>query len=215
MTASGRTTWESRGPTPRSSRWTRAACGGGIGLGTGGDQVNLFDGVGNRLTGVTVPSSTTGRTFDNTGGKGGIVPPPPVADSLSTAGVHGAFLAADGGEIGSPGTIGIALDIQLTPSGIIRNRRTGTYAQQLTLRNTTGATVPGPLFVALDNLSSNATLANAAGTTAPFGSPYVVVPNSTAGLGPDTTLTVDLQFTNPTNGAIAYSWRVVNGTAAP
>ena len=44
--------------------------GGGVGLSTGGDAVNLFDASGNRITGITVPASTTGVTFDNAAGAG-------------------------------------------------------------------------------------------------------------------------------------------------
>ena len=81
--------------------------GGGVGLSTSGDAVNLFDSLGNRITGVSVGASTTGFTFDNTAGLGSTTLPLPVVSTLSVAGVHGAFVAADGAETGSPGTIGI------------------------------------------------------------------------------------------------------------
>lgn len=78
--------------------------GGGVGLSTGGDAVNLFDPTGNRVTGISFGNSTTGTTFDNTKGVGSTELPLPVVTALSTAGANGAFLAADGFETGSPGS---------------------------------------------------------------------------------------------------------------
>ena len=69
--------------------------------------MNLFDALGNRITGVSFGASTTGFTFDNTAGLGSTTLPLPVVSTLSVAGVNGAFVAADGVETGSPGTIGI------------------------------------------------------------------------------------------------------------
>ena len=43
--------------------------GAGIGLGTDGDAVNLFDAAGTRFTGVTFGASTTFFTFDNVAGR--------------------------------------------------------------------------------------------------------------------------------------------------
>ena len=82
--------------------------GGGVGLSTSGDAVNLFDSLGNRVTGVSFGPSTTGFTFDNTAGLGSTTLPLPTITTLSAAGVHGAFVAADGLETGSPGTTGAA-----------------------------------------------------------------------------------------------------------
>ncbi len=77
--------------------------GAGIGFGNGGDQVNVFDAAGARVTGVSFGTATTGITFDNAAGIGGTTQPPPTISTLSVAGVNGAFTA--GGETGSPGTI--------------------------------------------------------------------------------------------------------------
>jgi VCBS repeat-containing protein len=82
-----------------------AYSGSGVGLSTGGDAVNLFDAAGKRITGVSFGASTTGFTFDNAAGAGSEALPLPAISSLSIAGVNGAFLAADGMETGSPGTI--------------------------------------------------------------------------------------------------------------
>ena len=77
--------------------------GSGIGLGAGGDQLNVFNADGNRVTGVSFGASTTGVSFDNTDGAGSFTAPPPAVTTLSVVDVHGAFTA--GGETGSPGRI--------------------------------------------------------------------------------------------------------------
>ena len=83
--------------------------GSGVGLSTGGDAVNIFDVAGNRVTGVAFGASPTTAplaTFDNTSGAGSTSLPLPVISALSVAGTNGAFLAADGQEIGSPAGAG-------------------------------------------------------------------------------------------------------------
>jgi uncharacterized protein YjiK len=78
--------------------------GSGIGLSSGGDQVNLYN-----PTGITPEASvlfgssptTTFATFDNTAGINNTIT---AVTSLSTVGVNGAFIAANSAtEIGSPG----------------------------------------------------------------------------------------------------------------
>ena len=80
--------------------------GSGVGLSTGGDAVNLFDAAGSQVTGIAFgasPSAAPFATFDNTAGLGSTTLPLPIVSTLSAVGVNGAFLAADGAEIGSPG----------------------------------------------------------------------------------------------------------------
>jgi hypothetical protein len=73
--------------------------GSGIGLSTNGDAVNIFDASGTLVTRVDFGTSTTGFTFDNAAGLTGTI------SSLSVVGVNGAFLSANGAEVGSPGSI--------------------------------------------------------------------------------------------------------------
>lgn len=82
--------------------------GGGVGLSTGGDGVTLFAADGTLVTGVAFGASGTVApiaTFDNAEGLGSNAPPFPVLQTLSTAGVDGAFVAVDGHAVGSPGTV--------------------------------------------------------------------------------------------------------------
>ncbi len=81
--------------------------GAGVGLGTGGDAVNIFDSAGAVLARVDFGASTVGRTFDNAAGLNNVT-----LTALSTLGVNGAFASvgsltggSTGSDIGSPGRI--------------------------------------------------------------------------------------------------------------
>ncbi len=82
---------------------TYSGSGVGLGAGSGGDQVNVFNSDGDHITGVRFGGSTTGISFDNAAGIGSYSSPPPLISTLSQVGVDGAFEAHD--EIGSPGAI--------------------------------------------------------------------------------------------------------------
>ncbi len=83
-------------PTPPAGVLIGAYGGSGVGLGSGGDQVNLFDATGVKVTGVSFGAATAGVTFDNTAGVATVT-------TTSVAGVNGAFASVAGGETGSPG----------------------------------------------------------------------------------------------------------------
>lgn len=77
--------------------------GSGVGLSTGGDAVNLFDGTGTLRASVTFGASPTAApfaSFDNAAGVDGAI------STVSAEGVNGAFLVTTGTPaIGSPGRI--------------------------------------------------------------------------------------------------------------
>ncbi len=92
------------GVNPPANLQIGSYSGSGVGLSTGGDQVNLFDSAGALRASVTFGASPTGPypTFDNAAGLNNAT-----ISILSAVGVNGAFAAAnDAAEIGSPGTIG-------------------------------------------------------------------------------------------------------------
>ena len=79
--------------------------GAGIGLGTGGDALNLFTAAGTLVTRVDFgasPAAAPYASFANVVGASGLT-----LTALSAVGVNGAFVAAAGGEIGSPGSVGV------------------------------------------------------------------------------------------------------------
>ena len=90
-----------------------------------------------------------------------------------------------------------------------------TYTQTITVTNTGGNAIPGTVSIALDGLTSGATVTNATGLTqyaGPFGSPYVDV--SASDLAPGaTTASFTLMFSYSGSG-IKYAPRVL-ATAAP
>lgn len=78
--------------------------GSGIGLGAGGDAVNIYNGSGLLQASVSFgssPSAAPFATFDNGLGASGAIA------TLSATGTRGAFVAAgSANEVGSPGTVG-------------------------------------------------------------------------------------------------------------
>ena len=80
--------------------------GTGVGMGAGGDAVNLFNATGARITGISFGAATPPATFDNVAGLDNAV-----ISQLSAAGVNGGFLSADGRETGSPGRTITGVDL--------------------------------------------------------------------------------------------------------
>jgi hypothetical protein len=108
------------GATPPRVTQIGSYSGSGVGLSSGGDEVNLFDGAGNMVTGVGFGASPTGpfATFDNHAGAGSSTLPVPVISTLSVANVNGAFVApGDANETGSPGigNVGRLLITEVAP----------------------------------------------------------------------------------------------------
>lgn len=119
--------------------------------------------------------------------------------------------------VGGPACAGdITGKVSLTVGGFRQNLVTGRWQQTVTLTNTSGAAIQGPVMVALQSLSANASLFNANGVTqcaVPGGRPYVrfnlgAAPSLLAGQ----TVTATLDFVNSTSSqAITYSPRVLAG----
>jgi uncharacterized protein YjiK len=85
--------------------------GSGIGLSTGGDEVNLYDASGNLKSNVVFGIATTNKTFNNAAG----LTNTNIA-ILSEIGVNDAFAAKnDANQIGSPGTIGKLFISEVAP----------------------------------------------------------------------------------------------------
>jgi Lamin Tail Domain len=89
--------------------------GSGVGLGTGGDAVNIFDAAGTLVTRVDFGASTavpTLRTFDNSAGLNNVT-----LTQLSSVGLNGAFSVAGSvgnTEIGSPGAVAAVPEASIT-----------------------------------------------------------------------------------------------------
>ncbi len=123
---------------------------------------------------------------------------------------------AEGGQLFTLQEIAPLNNVAVKLGGFVRDRRTGFYAQQVTITNNTAGTLAGPFFLVLDGLSPSATLSNASGSTSvypPTAKPYITVPGSS--LAPGASATVSLQFSNPTNAAISYTARTLNSIPTP
>lgn len=106
-------------------------------------------------------------------------------------------------------------NLSVTRGGFLRDRKTGNYVQQIKLTNNSGSLLKGPFYLVFDSLSGNASVVGAVGQTAtyaPLGSSYVTVPGAT--LAPGASITINVQFANPSNGAITYTARVLNSISS-
>ena len=122
----------------------------------------------------------------------------------------------EGGQLIAVHDIAPVNNVSVTRTGIVRDRRTGRFAQNVTIKNNNASTLGGSFQLVLDNLSPNVTLANKNGDTtvfAPLGSPFITVTGGDLAAGASATVT--LQFNNPTNTAITYTTRVLNSVTTP
>ncbi len=208
--------------------------GSGVGLSTGGDAVNLFDASGNHVTGVTfgAASSTSPiATFDNTAGGSSV-------STLSQVGVNGAFLSANGAEVGSPGTIAttsVPTTITSADATTFTAKLGGTFTVSTSGHPTPTLTESGTLpsgVTFTDNGDGTATLAGTPTAAAPGTYPVTVTAaNGTTPATQSFTLTVlgtaptpttadltgavtDASNGNPLASACVYLYQVGNTSSA-
>ena len=77
----------------------------------------------------------------------------------------------------------------------------------MTLTNTGTGTIAGPIEIVLGNLTAGVTMANSSGTR--NGNPYVVA--SPTALAPGASVSISVQFQNPSNGAMNFAPAVYSG----
>jgi hypothetical protein len=130
--------------------------------------------------------------------------------SLGSAGTE-SFTLDGTGKIAFTCASDVSAEVGVARSGYSYSIVTKRYAQTVTVTNNSASAIAGPISLVLDDLSSNATLVNSAGTTecaAPLGSPYVAVPGP---LAPGASAAVVLQFSDPAKTGITYTTRVLAG----
>jgi hypothetical protein len=151
--------------------------------------------------------------------------PIPTNETTSTGiGYNNVATVNDLSDLFVPGAIPAAQSVSVMPGDFKLNKRTQHVTQEVTISNDGDAPIPYPLWLVLDNLSSNATLFNADGTTAilaPLGSPYVNVRTGDGNddkddaLRPHHSKKITLEFLDPSAGSISYGTRVLSVIPAP
>ena len=100
----------------------------------------------------------------------------------------------------STGPLDVSGSVKLTQQGATLNRATGKYVGSVTVTNTSGATLSGPLQLKLSKLTTGLTLDNASGTDA--GVPYISLSGP---LNAGATINVPLTFSNPARTVVGYT----------
>jgi hypothetical protein len=154
--------------------------------------------------------------------------PSPVLNLSTPAGLNDAGQIAAYSSVAVPGLSPFARIAVLTPvgpcasdvsgqvtisrGGFRLNHTTGHYTETLTVTNSTGSAIAAPVSVVLDNIPNSATLygpSGATGCSAPPGSAFINLPSSLPANG---SVSVTLEFINPSNSGITYTTRVLAGT---
>ncbi len=142
----------------------------------------------------------------------------PVTETNNSGTYNNVALVNDLSDLFKPGIIPSAPGLVVQPVDYKLDKKTQIVTETLAIRNNGHDAVSSPLWLVLDNLSSNATLLNSDGTTAilpPLGSPYVNVPLNGNGLQPHQSQFVTLEFSDPTQAFIDFDARVLNVTPVP
>ncbi|MYM65276.1 ExeM/NucH family extracellular endonuclease [Pseudoduganella sp. FT55W] len=102
----------------------------------------------------------------------------------------------------------VSSSVKVVNSGLAYARLTGQWTGTLSITNTSGAALTGPLQIALSGLPSGVNLVNASGKRS--GVPYITA--NTSSLAAGATLTVPVTFTKTGTAAISYTTQVYSGT---
>ncbi|WP_343731132.1 ExeM/NucH family extracellular endonuclease [Duganella sp.] len=102
----------------------------------------------------------------------------------------------------------VSASIKAVPSGLTYARLSGQWSGTLSITNTSGAALNGPLQIALSGLPAGVTLVNASGNRS--GVPYITA--NTGSLAAGATLSVPVSFTKTGSAAISYTTQVYSGT---
>jgi predicted extracellular nuclease len=102
----------------------------------------------------------------------------------------------------------VTASAKIARSGFTLNRATGKYSGTVTVSNTCGAPLSGPLHLELQGLTAGVTLDGKSGDH--DGAPYLTLP--TASLAPGASVTVTTVFTNPSKTGFGYTAKLFSGT---
>jgi hypothetical protein len=106
-----------------------------------------------------------------------------------------------------PQSSDVSSQIKSLSSGLSFNRSTQTFNGTLTITNSGGAILKGPLQIELNGLTAGVTLLNASGEH--NGSPYLS--SAISSLAPGQSISLPLIFRNPNKVGINYQTSVFSG----
>jgi hypothetical protein len=168
---------------------------------------------------VPLNHSSDIKTWEAVFGLPSLNNPIPVAETNNAGDYNNVAVVNDLSDLFAPGVIPATPAFFVSLDSYKWDKKTQNVTERLSIRNISSAPAYAPLWLVLDNLSSNATLLNADGTTAvlaPLGDPYVSVPLGGDGiLRPWESKSVVLEFSDPTAAAVTFDTRVLNVTPAP
>lgn len=110
--------------------------------------------------------------------------------------------------ISLPDTLDVTADCHVVTSGFVHSRITNLDNAAITVKNKSGATIHGPVYVFFDGLPSGVTLANASGSL--NGTPYLLV--SSTDLPDNEKASATVSIRNTGSSRISFTTRVVAGS---
>jgi fibronectin type 3 domain-containing protein len=97
--------------------------------------------------------------------------------------------------------------VSITRGSVLPNFAGGGYYQNVSIKNTSAASIAGPVEMVITNLTSGVTVTNASGTF--NGNPYRTA--TTSALAPGASVSVRINYSNPTNARFSYGVTVYSG----
>ncbi len=108
----------------------------------------------------------------------------------------------------APAFSDVTASAKIAKSGFTMSRLTGKTSGTVTITNTSGATLNGPLHLVLQGLTAGVTLDGKSGDQ--NGAPYLTLPGGSLAAGASVTVTT--VFTNPAKTGIGYTAKLFSGT---
>ena len=199
--------------------------GSGVGLGTGGDAVNLYDAAGTLKASIAFGASPTGpyKTFDNAAGLNGVGI---TLSQLSAEGRNAAFSVAHSGnasltEVGSPGEIAVVNDAPMAVDDTLSAVAEDSGARTISAATRTGNDKAGPSTETAQTLTITAVGNAVGGNVALSGGNVVFTPaanfNGTASFDytvQDNGTSYGLSDPKTDLGSVSFSVTAVNDAPA-
>jgi uncharacterized delta-60 repeat protein len=181
---------------------------GNIEIGDNSDQITLSVNSG---PSTQIGSTPTGSALTETVEQGSCTFDGLLLDTSGTYTLSALATLAGGGTLGPAvsSSFTIASPVSISLGSITYNSRTGLYSETVTLTNTSGSTLTGPMSLELTNLPSGVTLTDATGTA--NGNPYLRFLASRRTLRNGASTSITLTFTAASLSEITFGTEVVVG----